>query len=760
MSASDSIGPRRIPSPLPVEARSSKGRRARSPTRIPDQSNVIISNDIIFTESAPTKSSSFYPTPPDRAQSSKIDSSAREIFHPEQESGRAASSSSTQNQNTHTLPPRTINDLLFEGETILATHRSKPTTASPPSSLATSCLNAEESAQTMIKRLDEKKTKLENIKASKNSDINLGEIEKIDLLIFKLKIWLINRRGSKFHLIRLLCEKIPSDNHDFYPLSQIKPLFEKLSSSNNVEEQFNTQSEILNKFEKFFYNGVDFDALALHCATSAASSPDSPFRYKKMTGGFGCVVSLNLVEKISETEEILHPLFVCKPVEAQPGGHKFNPYSDPVTEEDIDNYLQDIIHDRCDQLNNNARSGLDRINAGDQTLFQLMQKASMLGILQDDIGNLTLEQMKAIFIRLGCTGEFATEEQGERVLNYIKALFQAEDIIPGQTVDLVREKIGSDPTQRKLLKSEIEMRNKTLREKAIAEANNMTPPFRGAMGIEVNQVVISNRTLGPKYRTIFEKPLQSRLIKEFPITLRDDNNKNIFEFKGTTMAMEYCPNLGTLLSLYAKTNPDEIDKILFYPEQLETRFILGTIFGFADQNSGNELIVEKQIVMTSQGPRELLRLASIDMGQSNPAEPLSAYNPPFYMDNKYLTTHEFFQNVFNKCKLIDFNQLLNEVSILYEGNDLPLSDYQIKMMIHRWESLKKLSVDFLNEFKKGNSITSDDVKRGFGQILQGQIHGGVDSLFTKKRSHLSLTKKKESTTYKIGDKLYKYYSPS
>lgn len=810
MTASDSIGPRRIPSSLPVETHSSKGRRGRSPTRIP-KSKDIISDDFIFTGSAPTESSSFYLTPPDHAQSSKIDSSAREIFHPEQESERAASSSSIQSK-----PPisptssHKINDLLFKGELILHTHQSgQATPSSSSSSLVPSYVSQESRAEEMIKRLEEKKLELliireslavpdenranlsstdaddekslqnsisepidsESVKeqagiAGQNSDEikKLDKlIHKIDKLTHKLMEWLEFRRGSKILLIWLLCEKIPPDKLNLFGLDHLKKLFDSLSSSSSLKEIVDVHSEILNKFDSFFHNEATFKKLALHCAISASSDVKSPFRYKKLEGGLGYVVSLNLVETLNDGKEVFHPLFVCKPIEAQPGGPNFRPFSDPITQEKIDGYLEELIKARIEQLNGVARSGLNRINTKHKSLFELTKEAFQLGLLPRDIENLTLEELDVILPRLGCSGQFADIDQKKRFLDCMKALFQSNEIIPGRAVDLVREKIRLNPKESEILRHQLEEENTLQRDRQIIKGGEMTAPFRDAIGIEINHVVISNRSLDKKYHTIFEKPLQSTLIDRFPICLRDHNNKPINTFQDAAMVMEYCPNLGTLESIKKRNelsgeNDKQLDEKQFYPEQLETRFILGTIFGFADQNEGNELIVDKQVILTGEGPREMLRLASIDMGQSNPAGPLKDSNPPFYITYEYLRTHEFYKNIFERYQKVDFNQLLNEISILYEGNKLPLSDQQIKLMIYRCESLKKLTQDFLKEFQRGNTISLDSLKHEYHRIIEGEIDGGIDSRVVeiKKSSKSSSKKKRMPNTYTIGTKTYKY----
>ncbi len=44
-----------------------------------------------------------------------------------------------------------------------------------------------------------------------------------------------------------------------------------------------------------------------------------------------------------------------------------------------------------------------------------------------------------------------------------------------------------------------------------------------------------------------------------------------------------------------------------------------------------KLVVDKEVIQTESGPKEMIRLASIDMGQANAKDLYADINPPFYI---------------------------------------------------------------------------------------------------------------------------------
>jgi hypothetical protein len=255
-----------------------------------------------------------------------------------------------------------------------------------------------------------------------------------------------------------------------------------------------------------------------------------------------------------------------------------------------------------------------------------------------------------------------------------------------------------------------------------------------------------------KYPTIFEPSLLSVLVPKLPVQIRTPTGLEVIS--GPTMVMEYRSNYGNLEPLYANGN---IPQDQIHQEQIERRFIMAMIFGFVDQNMGNELIVDKQMIETENGPKEMLRLASIDMGQCNPSKRFEDVNPPFYKSFKCMKDPKFYENVAVRIKNVDFERLINDLAILYAGNGAPLTKDQIKLMIFRCEMLKVLTAQGIGT-KKISKAKAKLLSR-YGELvtaLKGPNEEEFQKMFAPAQKILGIKFLSDGIRYEVQGKVYKF----
>lgn len=577
-------------------------------------------------------------------------------------------------------------------------------------------------------------------------------------LIEKLERAIIEERSEKVELIKTLCEKLSPDEIHQAGLDRVVRKESEYGRSNVLNQQYQAQGDLIKSFDKIFYNEASFKALARICGEKTRRE-GSDFRYEKLSEGLGFALTLSVVKQTPEGEKSI-PIFVCKPIVAQPGGENYYPYSDPVTETDVTNRIEQQIGFARKQLHANVQPILTASFPGNRLKsHELAQEALAKGVRKDFLLNMTVEEFKGLLKNgLHCKGEFLNDAQAASVLNKFKELFNREIFEWEIPVDVVRDDHASDPQIRDIAKNSMEKEYKENREREKGRAEKMVLPFRGARGVEINHVVSASRTLSQKYPTTFEIPLLSTIIADFPVIVRSPDGER--QLLTDTMVMEFCPSYGTLESANKDKRIVDIPQGQFHQDQIEKRFIAGLILGFADQNMGNELIVDKQEVPTEDGTREMVRLASVDMGQSNPVGWADA-NPPFYGSFQCLKDTKFYENIAARIAGVNFAQLISDVALIYEQNGMPLTKDQIKLMIFRCEMLKALVATKLHnandaqiklvkaypEFKR--IVNGPQTKESFSKLVVSRKNI-IQSFFTKRRGGVK---------YKIQGKTY-WFKPT
>lgn len=577
------------------------------------------------------------------------------------------------------ISKRSLDDITRQAEQLLIDKQS----ITDPSSVGMSPSTTPTTADTVSNL--ERATRAVDLLACLADELELEESEKLNsvkALIQDLKSAIIEERLARTEMITALCEKLSPGELRNLGLSETSERVKEYDRCECIDDKYQAQGDIIRSFDEKFYDKNSFTGLAQICAAKTMMKNPN-FKYHRLTGGTGCALTLNVVKQTPKGIKLI-PIFVCKPVNSQPGGKSFYPFPDLISEKAVVNRIQEEVELNRNTINDQANRILQGVFSAKAKLLHEFAR-ERLGQHKDTLENMEAEALRKLLCDyLDCEESIVTDSRALRILELLKALFNL-NVFGGEfVIDLTKDDHVMDDNirnnTREAMKKEIEHMREVIKE----EGEEMVRQFRGVEGVEINHVVCSDRTLSEKYPSIFETSLFSTMIPLLPVLLTtpDGPQYNL----DTTMVMEYCPNQGSLESIH-KNNINEIPQDQFHQDQIEKRYIIGLIFGFADQNVGNELIVDKQVIPTTKGSKEMVRLASIDMGQCNPIE-TGTSNNPFYKNFECMKDKGFYENISRRIADVDFDQLINDIALLYKENGMPLAEKQIQLMIFRCEMLK------------------------------------------------------------------------
>lgn len=482
--------------------------------------------------------------------------------------------------------------------------------------------------------------------------------------------------------IRRLLDVLPKDKLKSPKLAELKEfiqtVYEDPALIQGLESKYEAHQSIIKNFDAIMKNEKNFNGLALYFASEALKkSSKSPFFIKDMEGGSGKVISIGLKDENGENK---HPFFVFKPTNSSVGASQYVPKIKQASHEDfIEDAMQDISDglEKAQNLEISQPKHLKEESQGktislsplvlvvsDKEIKTLVDFKSKYPPDHEEFKDLTPAGVQLIYGAVGSLLNY-------RIDGVIGIAVNLSTINP-QNISIPKD------IRDNIIRQRAEGEKEIAAQGVIRLSSTVNEIFGGVNAVAANHVVRAGLT------ELGGKSPPSMLLKKSPW--------------GEGILMEYTHHIGSLETI---TN-DKKEKIIALLENATdevkrtvcNQYILDTIFGETDMNSGNCLVTS----MTAEG--QITGISTIDMSLCMPKQntygkdgegmlerSVSFYNGHTEALSFLEHNHPFLTERIAQVDAI-FPSLISVIKERYQSAGAPLTDFQVTSMIARWEFLK------------------------------------------------------------------------